>query len=298
MYEYLIPFKAVIFDLDKPISHKLPEPVSIRNSNVILCIRNVDKDRISGYVRFLVDESESDVSIIQQIGEDIINDFKLSLKLKNLRLDDLEIGRLEVFDRPQNEKMTVRAGFTQSYRIENYGNDLSYEDISIIHKTFVNINTDGDLQNILHSLDIPHGEKLVFLALWTMFNTIYDSTNKSNSQLQLIKQYIKKIPNQNLIILKKRNIDIIVFLSKLNIVNYYTGDKYSAHLTNALKLDDMKEIIKNTVYCLYIIRNNLVHKGMSIVDIDFHSLSNFLYELIHNDIYTKYDAYDLSPKFP
>lgn len=113
-----------------------------------------------------------------------------------------------------------------------------------------------------------------FIMLWISFNALYGYNAKKNkksgkvSGTEQIESLFEVVSDeQEIVDLINRHRDRIDELSNANLISLY-GKNRSEDLKKVLKAQDNREILKETALCIYNVRNDLFHGGISPTSID------------------------------
>ena len=111
-----------------------------------------------------------------------------------------------------------------------------------------------------------------FIMLWISFNALYGYNAKKNKKSGKVAEQIESLfkvvsDEQEIVDLVNRHRDRIDELSNADLISLY-GTNRSEDLKKALKDQDNREILKKTALCIYNVRNDLFHGGISPASID------------------------------
>lgn len=290
--EWIYPFKTIIYSRDELHRNRLSSAITIKDKNSVICLRNIDNDEVTGYLKFTVDPSIDSMNEIENTAKSLFTKFENSILLKGLVLKKTQFGKLKCTN-CQGRTFRVSSTTTIKYNIEGETKTISENERQQIDKFFNEIESDQKLLEIAN--DVGSQEKIRkdignFVWCWISFNRIYNPNQIRDNEWTQIKNYIDDLSAAKINSLINRNNALFTLLSKSNIERItQRGTKIDAsnELENAIKNGNKKDIIKKSIDCVYQLRNELFHYGRLNFQ-DLPRLTNFVFDLVYLDQIIQY----------
>jgi len=290
--EWIYPFKTIIYSRDELHRNRLSSAITIKDKNSVICLRNIDNDEVTGYLKFTVDPSIDSMNEIENTAKSLFTKFENSILLKGLVLKKTQFGKLKCMN-CQGRTFRVSSITTIKYNIEGKTKTISENERQQIDKFFNEIESDQKLLEMAN--DVGGQEKIRkdignFVWYWISFNRIYNPNQIRDNEWTQIKNYIDNLSAAKINSLINRNNALFTLLSKSNIERItQRGTKIdvSNELENAIKNGNKKDIIKKSIDCVYQLRNELFHYGRLNFQ-DLPRLTNFVFDLVYLDQIIQY----------
>lgn len=264
----------------------IDKPYAIKLGNSLVYIEKVSKKKAKGYYQFSFRDDVLDKYSAEEIAKRNFEYFDRIYYLKNKRWIHPKWTKLIPLNKSEFNEIREQTSFT--FKLKAHGKvvpptyDKNYfATFHNLHSKITKSSYNERIKLILEWLTKKSTTPLEdFLCKWVSFNILYSTRSPLHKDNEAIEDFIEHgLRYAEIANLVKEHESMIGGLTKLNLISD-KKERYSTKLKSALKNKKTKEIWRYTILCVYIIRNNLFHKGKKLDDYPLRHVNSLLEDVV------------------
>ena len=157
-YEWIKSFETVIYSRgDQPYRNRLYSAITIKDGESIICLRNIDGDKVGGFLKFSINRDVEYTSEIEKEADSLYEKFEHSMLLQGFILRETKLGKLKCIN-PQGKMLTTSTTYDIRYTIEGTTKPIPENIMLQVNEIFREIGSNRKLSKI--ACDIKKREGL------------------------------------------------------------------------------------------------------------------------------------------